>query len=851
MEIELRNGFGPRLRRTHIAEGRRHFSGCVKWPGKFCWLSAFLFAFAGAQAAPLQLMSVRSTSPLDALGTGADARSRPQLGESFGRLPLLFEVADVEASSFFCRGSGSHLWLSPTETVLKLNPVRKEQRRLAGLELSASRTTDEPLAGTPLRIKWVGANPKARAVPTEVSPTKVNYFIGNNPAHWRIQVPTFGKVRYQLVYPGIDLVYYGNQRQLEYDFVVAPGASPETIAWRYEGAEKIQVDADGDLIVHTVGGKVRHQRPVAYQEKNGERKQVSAGYVVRDSGGGTVGFKIGTYDRTRPLIIDPVLVYSALLGGTGLDKGWDIAVDTNGCVYLTGETASPNFPTNNALYPTNSSSRSIQRDVFVAKLGAEGTNLVFSTYLGGDGDDAGFGIALDGAGDVYLTGVTASTNFPIIGNAISTNLHGSASLGIYPYDAFVVKLDGAGTNLLYSTFIGGAQPDGGNAIAVDDSGGIYVAGTTGSADFPTNGTTQTFAGGLYDAFVLKLTTTSTNLIYSAYLGGAGADYGFGVAVDSAGSAVVVGLTSSPLDFPTTNAIQTNFAGGLYDVFITKFSPDGATRLFSTYFGGDGNDQTRRVALDNLGNICFAGFTTSLNFPTNSNPLYPTNSTQAYPTNVGIADAFVVKLDPSGTNLIYSTYLGGGFNDEAWGIAVDTNRNVYVVGKTSSPDFPAVNAYQSVLLGLEQVFVTRINADGTALDYSTFLGGQLSSVGYGIAVDHAGNAYITGFTGSPDFPVYPATNSAGPAFVGAGDVFVAKLFPRNAELRTLSSGTGDVSILWPYGLPNFELQAAQDFGATNINWATVTNLTATVVGDDNSLTFTNVSGIQFFRLRRGQ
>ena len=813
------------------------------------WL---LFAFVGAQAAPIQL-SVGSTSPLDAQGTGAETRSRPQLAESFGRLPLIFEAADVEGTRFFCRGSGSHLWLSPVEAVLTFNPARKEPRKLPGLELFASRATDEALTGAPLRIKWVGANPKARAVPAEELPTRVNYFIGNNPTKWRTQVPTFGKVRYQMVYPGIDLMYYGNQRQLEYDFVVSPGANPETIACRYEGAEKIQVEGDGDLIVHTDGGTIRQHRPIAYQEVNGERKQISASYVFRESGGRTVGFEIGAYDRTRPLIIDPVLVYSALLGGAGLDKGWDIAVDTNGCVYLTGETASANFPTNSALYPTNSSDRSLQRDVFVAKLSAAGTNLVYSTYLGGSGDDAGFGIALDGAGDVYLTGATASPNFPFPAtatNAISTNLHGSATLGIYPYDAFVVKLDAAGSHLLYSTFLGGAQPDVGMAIAVDNAGQIYVAGGTGSADFPTNGTTQPFAGGTYDAFVLKLTTSSTNLIYSAYLGGAGDDYGFGVAVDPAGSAVVVGLTTSTLNFPLTNAIQTNFAGGLYDVFITKFSPDGATRLFSTYLGGDGDDQTRRVALDNLGNICLAGFTTSHNFPTSSNALYPTNSNQLYPTNVGSADAFVVKLDPSGTNLVYSTYLGGAFNDEAWGIAVDTNGNVYVTGRTSSPDFPIVNAYQSTLLGLDKVFVARLNADGTALDYSTFLGGLSSDVGYGIAVDHAGNAYITGLTASPDFPVYPATNGAGSVFVGAGDVFVAKLFPRNAQLRSLSSGPGDVSILWPYGLPNFELQSADDLGATNINWATVTNPLPTVVGDDNSLTFTNVSGLQFFRLRRG-
>ncbi len=833
---------------------KREYSGRTdrvgrRWLAKIPWASAFLFAFQATQAAPIQLLSLESISRIDTQTTSAQRESRPQLSESFGRLPLSFEAIDNAGGRFVSRGPGSQVWLAPGEAVLTFNSARKEARSLPNFDGPA--TSAAPQA-TPVRIRWLDANPSARPAPSEALPTKLNYFIGNDPARWRTQVPTFGKVRYQAVYPGIDLEYYGNQRQLEYDFVVAPGANPESIAWCYDGAESVQLDGGGDLMVQTASGPVRQPRPVAYQIVNGERKEIPARYVFRTGAGRRIGFEMGAYERTRPLIIDPVLVYSALLGGAGLDKGWDIAVDPNGCVYLTGETASTDFPTNNALYPTNSSSRSVQRDVFVAKLSAEGTNLVFSTYLGGNGDDAGFGIALDGAGDVYVTGVTASTNFPFPAtatNAISTNLHGSPALGIYPYDAFVVKLDAAGSHLLYSTFIGGAQPDGGNAIAVDDAGQVYLAGTTASTDFPTNGTTRSFAGGAHDAFVLKLRTDTTNLIYSSYLGGTGDDYGFGVAVDATGSAVIVGLTTSSVDFPLTNAIQTNFAGGRYDVFVAKFSPDGATRLFSTYYGGDGDDQTRRVVLDNLGNICFAGFTTSLNFPTNSNALFPTNRNQFYQTNSGVADAFVVKLAPSGTNLVYSTYLGGGFNDEAWGIAVDTNRNVYVVGTTSSPDFPSVNAYQSILNGLENVFVTRINADGTALDYSTFVGGSLSSVGYAIAVDQAGNAYITGLTSSPDFPVYPATNAAGSVLAGVGDAFVAKLFPRNAELRAESSGTGGVTIRWPYGLPHFELQSADDLGVTNINWGFVTNPAPIVVGNDYALTLTNLSATEFFRLRR--
>ena len=831
--MEMRHGS------TRSPGGCHHGSGFDSWRAGFYCALVLLFAFAGARAAPLQLLSIGSTAPSAAQAIRTDKTFRSQLSASFGRLPLTFEPVDIEGGSFLCRGPGSRVLLSPVEAVLTFDSAPTAPRRASAVDVFNSRSSGEAPTGSPLQIRLLGANSKARAVPEEEMPTKVNYFIGNNPARWRTQVSTYGKVRYQGVYPGIDLVYYGNQQELEYDFVIAPGANPETIIWCFEGAERIQIEESGALLVHTIGGKVRQRRPIAYQLVNGERKEISAEYVVEKSGGRTVRFEIGAYDRVRPLIIDPVLVYSSFLGGSRTDKGWDIAVDTNGCAYLTGETSSANFPTTNALYSINGGG---QRDVFVAKIGAEGTNLVYSTYLGGSGDDAAFGLALDVAGDVYLTGVTASPNFPIIGQAISTNLHGSAVLGLYPYDAFVVKLASGGSNLLYSTFIGGSQPDGGNGIAVDNAGQIYVTGATSSSDFPTNGTTQPFAGGFHDAFVLKLTTGSTNLIYSSYLGGFGDDYGFGVAVDSAGSAVVVGLTGSP-NFPiTTDAFQTNFAGGQYDVFVTKFSPDGAAMLFSTYLGGSGDDETRRVVLDDLDQVCLAGLTTSLNFPTR-NALYPTKS--------GLTDAFVVKLDRSGTNLIFSTYLGGALNDEAWGIAVDTNRNLYVIGRTSSADFPVVNPYQSILRGLGNVFVSRINASGTALDYSTYLGGFFTDDGYGIAVDHAGNAYITGLSSSLDFPVYPTTNGAGSVFAGIKDAFVAKLFPRNAVLRTESPGAGDVRVLWPYGLPYFELQSVDDLRATNTNWATVTNIVPTVVGDDYSLTFTNVSGNQFFRLRRSQ
>jgi len=787
---------------------------------------------------------------IDVKGTNAGDTCPATPAEPFGRLPLMFEAADSGGRRFFCRGSGYYLWLSSGEAVVALRQTQDndrgawgEQPGFRGRRFPASHSRNSAADPAPLRIKLVGANAAAQSAGLERSPTKVNYFLGNDPARWRIDVPTFGRVRYQNVYPGVDLVYYGNQRQLEYDFVVAPGASTDQIALQFDGVGKIEVDAGGDLILQTASGPVRQRCPIIYQEFNGRREEVSGRYVLRESADREVGFEIAPYDLSRPLIIDPVLVYSTYLGGLGFDRAWDIAVDTNGAAYVVGETASTNFPASAPLYPANSGGLS---DVFVAKLGSAGTNLDFSTYLGGNGIDIGFGIALDSGGNIYLTGVTTSTNFPVTTNAVSTNLNSAAYFGHYTNDAFVVKLDSTGARLLFSTYLGGSGADVGSAISVDGSGNVYVTGETQSSDFPTNGVSPPF-GGSHDAFVAKLTASDSNLVYSTFLGGSGDDRGQSVAVDSSGNAIVVGVTAS-VDFPVVNAIQTNFAGGLYDIFVTKLSPDGATKQFSTYLGDTGDDEAFRVALDGAGYAYLTGLSTSTNFAALTN--FP--SARMLNTNQsGGEDAFVMKLDPNGTNVIYWTFLGGVSNDEGWSIAVDNPGNAYVVGRTSSTNFPAVNAYQSTLGGLNDVFVARLNASGTALDYSTYLGGLFADEGHGIAVDNAGNAYISGMTASTDLAVYPATNGVQTAFGGgSGDAFVAKLFPRNAELRAQLSSSSDVMIFWPYGLPNFELQSSDSLNGTNTSWITVTNPT-TVAGGDNAVMYTNTAGNMFFRLRRTQ
>jgi len=837
--MDKRNGKGPTAVRSLRAIGNL-----------FRFLAAIRLAFLCAQAAPLQLMSAGPGPFIDVKGTNAGDTCPATPAEPFGRLPLMFEAADSGGRRFFCRGSGYYLWLSSGEAVVALRQTQDndrgawgEQPGFRGRRFPASHSRNSAADPAPLRIKLVGANAAAQSAGLERSPTKVNYFLGNDPARWRIDVPTFGRVRYQNIYPGVDLVYYGNQRQLEYDFVVAPGASTDQIALQFDGVGKIEVDAGGDLILQTASGPVRQRCPIIYQEFNGRREEVSGRYVLRESADREVGFEIAPYDLSRPLIIDPVLVYSTYLGGLGFDRAWDIAVDTNGAAYVVGETASTNFPASAPMYPANSGGLS---DVFVAKLGSAGTNLDFSTYLGGNGIDIGFGIALDSGGNIYLTGVTTSTNFPVTTNAVSTNLNSAAYFGHYTNDAFVVKLDSTGARLLFSTYLGGSGADVGSAISVDGSGNVYVTGETQSSDFPTNGVSPPF-GGSHDAFVAKLTASDSNLVYSTFLGGSGDDRGQSVAVDSSGNAIVVGVTAS-VDFPVVNAIQTNFAGGLYDIFVTKLSPDGATKQFSTYLGDTGDDEAFRVALDGAGYAYLTGLSTSTNFAALTN--FP--SARMLNTNQsGGEDAFVMKLDPNGTNVIYWTFLGGVSNDEGWSIAVDNPGNAYVVGRTSSTNFPAVNAYQSTLGGLNDVFVARLNASGTALDYSTYLGGLFADEGHGIAVDNAGNAYISGMTASTNLAVYPATNGVQTAFGGgSGDAFVAKLFPRNAELRAQLSSSSDVMIFWPYGLPNFELQSSDSLNGTNTSWITVTNPT-TVAGGDNAVMYTNTAGNMFFRLRRTQ
>jgi hypothetical protein len=724
---------------------------------------------------------------------------------SFGQIPLSFEANQGQTDAqvqFLSRGSGYALFLTPSEAVLRLH-------RNSGKVETASDTMPDVV-----RMQFIGGNPAPAVAGLDELPGKSNYFLGNDPSQWRTNVANYGKVAFQDLYPGIDLVYYGQQRQLEYDFVVAPGANPASIHLTFAGATTSELDAAGNLVLHTAGGDVIEQAPVMYQEIGGARQNVYGGYVVGENG--EVSFTVGAYNPGLPLVIDPILSYSTYLGGSGAGgAGNDIAVDALGNAYVIGSTNSTNFPTVSPLQLANAG----DLDVFVAKLNAAGSALVYSTYLGGSSDDQGTGITLDSQGNAYITGATYSTNFPTV-SPLQPKKGGD-------WDAFVAKLNAAGTALVYSTYLGGSGKEiylhsaTRAAIAVDALGDAYVTGSTNSTDFPTANAFQPVFGGGFDgdAFVAKLNAAGTALVYSTYLGGSADDVGTGIAVDTLGNAYVTGTTAST-NFPTANAVQPANAGS-QDAFVAKLSPSG-TVLYSTYLGGSGAESADHsymgltaIAVDALGNAYVTGSTESTDFPT-ANALQPANAGK---------DAFVAKLNSAGTALVYSTYLGGNGVEQANGIVVDALGNAYVIGATSSTDFPMASRLQPANGGgYEDAFVAKLNAGGTALVFSTYLGGSDFDAGTGIAVDALGNAYVTGITISTDFP------TANPLQAAGGGGFVAKIAVDPLSLYSCpiqATATVPFTGVVAFVVDNRHPAAAGDFTAI-VNWGDGSTSTGSLV-----------------------
>ena len=692
----------------------------------------------------------------------------------YAKMPLAFEVNEGQSDpevDFLARGRGYSMFLTATEVALSLVEPRSGKRSDPAEPSSASAAAQADQKPLALRMRLVNANPTPAKSGLEGLRGKVNYLLGNDSSQWRRNIATYAKVRYDNVYPGVDLVYYGNQRELEYDFIVAPGADPKAINLRFDGADELIVDAQGDLILRSAKGAVLQLRkPFVYQDSDDSRREISSAYVVD---GAQVRFQIGEYDTGKPLVIDPVLVYSTRLGGAGGDAGYAIALDTAGNAYVTGDTASTNFPGAKPLQRTLRGST----DVFVAKLSADGSQLIYSTYLGGSDADVGYGIAVDAAGSAYITGDTRSTDFPLA-KPLQAKLGGAA-------DVFIAKLSADGSRLLYSSYFGGSGGERGLGIAVDAAGNAYVTGYTNSTDLPVvNAFQGAFAGGNADAFVLKLNPSGSAPVYATYLGGGNdrPDIGTSIAADDAGHAYVTGFTNS-IEFPTVKPAQP-FRGPT-DVFVTKFNPAGSALIYSTHLGGTADDEAMGIAVDAAGSAYVTGHTESLNFPTTAGAFR--TGCVAVPVNIPIGnicsggDAFVSKLTPDGSALAYSTYLSGTRFEVGRSIAVDAAGNAYVTGFTNSPDFPSANPVQDAFGGgAHDAFVVKLNPAGSALTYSTYLGGGGDDGGYGIAVDAAGDAWVTGYTTSPDFPRRrPLRNSAPESPRGARNAFVAKISDKPA------------------------------------------------------------------------
>ena len=653
-----------------------------------------------------------------------------------------------------------------------------------GLFLSHGRATLALKGGESVRMKPVGANASASAEALERQSSKSNYFIGNVPERWHTSIPNYAKVRYRGVYPGIDLIYYGNQQQLEYDFVLSPGADPSSILLDFQGAAKAALDPSGELVMHTPTADLRWHKPVAYQEINGERKLIACSYARKS--GDRLSFTLAAYDRTKPLIIDPVLRYSTYLGGTGAtfneghegggDLGSGIAVDLNGNAYVVGTALSTDFPTKN---PFQKKSRSrCCTSAFVTKFDTTG-KLVYSTYLGGSGfvgpdatfeGDSGLGIAVDRLGNAYVTGSSGSLDFPLKNAFQRQNYNSATSSCCHASRRSSPSSMPAGSGLVFSTYLGGhgfLAGESGNGIAVDAHENAYVTGFTDSSDFPTkNAFQKTLEGGLgsRNAFVTKFNAAGCALVYSTFL--AGNNGGNGIAIDAKGNAYITGSTSSP-DLPTKNAFQDTLKG-FQDAFVTKFDAAGNELVYSTYLGG-GGDQANSIAVDAAGHAYVTGFTNSTDFPIK-------NAFQKKLKSLTNTNAFVTKIGAAGNALVYSTYLGGsnGSNgDGGSGIAVDVHSNAFVTGFTSSTDFPAKNALQNAFAGgFSDAFITEIDAADCALVYSTYLGGNSGDGGNGIAVDANGNAYIVGATSSTDFPMKDAFQDKLKS--GANNAFVTKI-----------------------------------------------------------------------------
>lgn len=752
---------------------------------KTYWLAA------GAAGVALALLARTGFHEAPLLGSAVPA-AVASTGHGYAQIPMAFErnagQTDAEVA-FLARGPGYGLFLTPTEAVLSLY----------------SRQLDP----TVVRMSLPGANREPVIEGVGLQPGKSHYYTGDSPDGWQRGVERYDRVHYRDVYPGIDLVYYGKQQQLEYDFIVAPGRDPQRIAVDFSGIDSMRLDADGNLILETPAGSITQHKPVLYQEIDGRKRPVEGGY--RLLGGNRVGFDVARYDAGKPLVIDPVLGYSSYLGGSGDDGIASLATDDAGNLYAIGATASLNFPLSNGAQTTNGGAG----DVFVTKFNADGNGLVYSTYMGGTGADKGTGVAVDSNGNAYITGHTKSTNFPVQAALQATH---AADGGLD--DAFVLRLDSAGA-LIFSTYLGGSGADSGLAIDLDTAGSVFVAGATASGNFPTAAPMDSSLGGPSDGFLTKMVASGSALAFSTYLGGSAADQINGLSVDASPSrpgAIYLTGESSSTDFPVnaSGGVQTGLKGGV-DAFVAVLNPSASapfvTLHFSTYLGSANTDAGEGIAVDADGDAVVVGRTAA----TSSAPFPVVNAWQN--SSAGGTDAFVSKVDLSTATpvLAYSTYFGGSGDDRLEGVVIDEFGTAYVIGTTSSTNLRGTSSLfglQDTNGGGQDAMAARYSDEGEQF-WASYLGGSGTEQGTAVALYGASSIFVGGSTTSTNFTTllpFKSTNS------GGADAFVTRYGIRSlrTNARNFNADKTD-DVFW-----------RNSISGANIIWRSATSTTTSAV-----------------------
>jgi hypothetical protein len=812
------------------------------------------------------------------------AAKRAQSAPVLSSLPLWFESSGPDNTMFKSHTRGAEFQVTSS-----------------GAEFDLHKPGSSPAT---VRMTFVGADADTGISAGQKLAGTINYLTGDAPAQWRTKVAAYDNVRLQHVYPGIDVVYYGDDKNLEYDFNVAVGASPDTIAIRFDGSEKISINTCGQLVIQAGGGEIIQHKPDAYQTVSGKRQAVEAGYKILDTH--TVALKVGAFNHALPLVIDPVLGYSTYFGGNYGEIIHAVAVGADDSIYVAGETLSTKV-TNSVLlattgaYQTNFAGGTVLGDSFVAKFDATGTNMLYFTYLGGVGNDTALGLAVDAAGDAYVTGFTDSSDFPHV-NALYPGIAGKRDsvTGHYPVDAFVAELNPAGNALKYSTYLGGDAADVGTAIAVDQSSGIaYVAGYTYSTNLPvTSDALQkklACTNTLYynaNAFVAQIAANGAALTYLSYLGGTNIDEALGIALDTAKNIYVCGQTRS-INFTNLNSIpgfshlngSTNKVVNSSDAFVTRFQPGFAGIDYSTFLGGTNDDEATGIAVDGANNAYVVGLTVSTNFPNSTNGVQLSSFVRTNTAGLGIAtNSFLTKISWNGVNASnsYSQIFGGNGYDVANGVALDASGNIFIVGTETSrtnynaigmPIFGSLHATNSSSSGLSDVVVTVFKSDFSSLIYSACLGGQQSDFGNAIAVDNEGNAIIVGQTISTNFPTFGSWTTNLTALHrhrnGTNDAFIARILTATSPmLHAAHSGTNFL-VFWPpvsdVTSSNVSIESATNLlmtvktitiSGTNkstnyvtegtTNWVIITNPAPVLTNGNYTITFNPTNAMQFYR-----